>query len=121
MASTKADNNRLAWTYSSDDGNDYAISAKAVYVADATDGEKYGGNAASDDNRRIPKEIKPRKVKMRASGKPDRWMVAYDTTATIWTTPGTTLTLDVNGVDTAYSSTKTRRNEKSRDTTRQAT
>lgn len=120
MASTKADNNRVSWTYTDHLSTDYAISAKAVYVLDGTDGAKYGGTASSTSDRRIPKDLKPRRVKCVSSGKPDKWVVAYTTSATIWTTPGTTLTLDANGVDAVYSSTGTTRDEKWRDTTRQS-
>lgn len=120
MASTKADNNRVCWRYTTNDGVNYAISAKAVYVKDATDGAKYGGGAGQDEDRRIPKDLKPRRVKCRADGKPDKWVIAYQTSATIYTTPGTTLTLDCNGVDVAYTTTKIVREEKYRDTTRQA-
>jgi hypothetical protein len=119
MASTKADNNRVSWTYTSDEPLDYTISAKAVYVLDATDGAKFGGEAGNPTDRRIPKEVKPRRVKCTAAGKPDKWIVAYDTVCDIWTTPGQTLTLDCNGLDVAYTSTRYKRAEKARDTTRQ--
>lgn len=120
MASTKADNNRVAWTYTDKKSVAYAISAKAVYVLDGTDGVKYGGAAAQGTNRRIPKDLKPRRVKFTAAGKPDKWVIAYTTTATIYTTPGTTLTLDCNGTDTVYTATDVIREEKWRDTTRQS-
>lgn len=119
MASTKADNNRCAIRYVSDDGNNYAISAKAVYALDGTDGVKYGATAAQDADLRIPKDIKPRKIKCTSAGKPDKWVVVYNVTAAAWTTPGTTLTLDCNGVDTVYTTKPLKRNEKRRDTTRQ--
>lgn len=120
MASTKADNNRVAWTYTDKKSTAYAISAKAVYVLDGTDGVKYGGSAASASNRRIPLDLKPRRVKCTSDGKPDKWVIAYSTAATIYTTPGTTLTLDCNGVDTVYTTTDVIREEKWRDTTRQS-
>lgn len=119
MASTKADNNRCAWTYTDRKGVVYAISAKTVYVQDVTDGAKYGGAAASGTNRRIPKDLKPRRVKCTAAGQPDKWMIAYSTTATIYTTPGTSLVLDSNGVDVTYETTDKIREETWRDTTRQ--
>lgn len=120
MASTKADNNRVAWEYTDDNDENYAMSAKAVYVLGA-DAAKLGGSAPASTVRRLPKEVKPRKVKMIAAGHPDKWIVAYTTSATIWTTAGTSVTLDLNGVDVAYESTKTKRGEKARDTTRQTT
>lgn len=121
MASTKANNNRVGWAYTSDDTNDYCISAKAVYVQDVTDGAKYGGALADAADNRIPLDMKPRKVKCVAASNPDKWVVAYTTTATIWTTAGTTLTLDANGVDVAYTTTNIRRGEKRRDTCRETT
>lgn len=120
MASTKADNNRVAWTYVDRLDNNYTISAKAVYVLDVTDGAKYGGSVGSNADRRIPKDLKPRRVKLTAAGKPDKWMIAYSTTAAIYTTPGTSLTLDCNGVDVAYTTTDVVREEKWRDTCRQS-
>jgi hypothetical protein len=119
VASTKADNNRVAWTYIDTDSVNYTISAKAVYVLDGTDGSKYGGSVGSNVDRRIPKDLKPRRVKVTASGKPDKWVICYDTTCDLWTTPGTSITLDANGVDTLYTATKARRAEKYRDTCRQ--
>lgn len=119
MASTKADNNRVAWTYTDKKDVDYAISAKAVYVLDGTDGAKFGGEAALSTCRRIPKDLKPRRVKCVSAGKPDKWVIAYEVGATIYTTAGTTLTLDCNGVDTVYSTTDIIREESWRDTTRQ--
>lgn len=120
MASTKADNNRCAIRYVSDDGNNYAISAKVVYALDVTDGAKYGAAAAQAADLRIPKDMKPRKIKCVAADKPDKWVVCYTTTAAAWTTPGTTLTLDCNGVDVAYTTQAVKRPEKRRDTTRQS-
>lgn len=120
MASTKADNNRVGWVYTDDDSQTYGISAKAVYVQDVTDGAKYGGIVRTTE-RRIPKDLKPRRVKCVASGKPDKWIVAYTKTATIWTTAGTNLTLDANGVDTTYTTTLKKRNETYRDTVNQDT
>lgn len=121
MASTKADNNRISWQYISDDGVTYAISAKKVYVDDPTDGSKYGADHATAANKRIPKDMTPRKVKCICNGQPDKWVVAYSTSATIWTTAATALTLDANGVDQTYATTSIKRGEKRRDTCRQAT
>lgn len=119
MASTKADNNRVSWRYTDGQGTTYAVSAKACYVQDVTDGPKYGGSLSLATHRRIPKDLKMRKVKCISSGKPDRYVVAYTDAATIWTTPGTEITLDVNGTDTLYTTTSRTRAEAWRDTTRQ--
>lgn len=120
MASTKADNNRVGWVYTDNKSRDWGVSAKAVYVQDVTDGSKFGGQVRTTE-RRIPKDLKMRRVKCVASGKPDRWVVAYTEDATIWTTPGTNLTLDANGVDTTYTTTEKTRPENYRDTVNQDT
>lgn len=120
MASTKADNNRVGWVYTDDDDQAWGVSAKAVYVQDVTDGAKYGGIVRTTE-RRIPKDLKMRRVKCTAAGKPDRWVVAYTKTATIWTTAGTNLTLDANGVDTTYTTALKKRNEDYHDTVMQDT
>ncbi len=119
MASTKADNNRVVWQYTDKNDTVWAISAKAVYVLDGTDGAKFGGAAGQAANRRIPKDLKPRRVKCVAAGKPDKWVIAYTTGASI-NTAGTTVTLDCNGVDTLYTSVGVVRAESWRDTTRQS-
>jgi len=118
------DNNRVAWTYTDDHVASYRISAKAVYVAQVTDGDaKQGGVAAAPSVRRIPKDIKPRRVKMVdvATGAVARYEVAYATDALIWTTPGTTMDLNINGAAVSCEATATHRGEKSRDTTTQST
>lgn len=115
MASTKADNNRVAWTYTDDNGQDWRTSAKAVYVLDGTDGSKFGGDAGSEDDPQKPPGLSMRMVKCKSSGHPAKYVPAYSVTATIWTAPGTGLTLNLNGVDVAYTTTKGKRAEKNRD------
>lgn len=105
MASTKADKNRVAWKYTDHLANEYAISAPAVYVLDGVDGAKYGGGAAAATDLALPGGFRPRRVRCISAGKPDRWLIAYTEAAALWTTPGTTVTRDVNGVDTVYTST----------------
>jgi hypothetical protein len=117
------DNNRVAWTYTDDQAVDYRISAKAVYVAQGGGTVPQGGAAAAASVRRIPKEIKPRRVKMVdvATGNKVRFEVAYAVDAPIWTTPGTTMDLNINGAAVSCQATATHRGEKSRDTTTQST
>jgi hypothetical protein len=105
MATTKVDNNRVAWTYTTADGEAFRTSAKAVYVLGA-DAAKFGGSAAAASMRPLPASVRTRKVIMvdPVSGA-SRAVVAYETTATIWTTPGTTLTLNKNGTDTVFDAT----------------
>ena len=112
MASTMADNNRVAWTYSDDLAQDWLVSAKKVYVTDVTDGAKYGGSAGAAALRQIPKGLRMRAVKCTAAGNVKRWFVVYDTTCALWATPGTTVTRNLNGVDTVFTSTTTLRAEK---------
>lgn len=111
MASTKADNNREAWTYTDDAGNDFRVSSKTVYTSDVTDGAKYGGTNAASTVAHLPKGWRMRAVKCTSAGNPDKWIPCYETTADLWTTPGTTVTRDLNGNDTVYTSTASRRSE----------
>ncbi len=105
MASTKADQNRVAWTYTDNKGEDWRVSAKAVYVLDGTDGAKYGGSAAATSVPRLPKGYRMRKVYAKCGGKIISFP-AYDITADVWTTPGTTVTRNLNGVDTSAETTQ---------------
>lgn len=121
MASTKADNNRVAWTYTTDRSVAYRVSAKAVYVLDGTDGPKYGGSAAAATVPKLPKGFRMRAVACTSSGKPDKYIQCYTSAADLYTTPGTSVTRDVNGVDAAYVAANRARAEKEpRDTTRQS-
>jgi hypothetical protein len=117
------DNNRVAWTYTDDGNTAHRISAKAVYVAQGGGTVPQGGAAAASTVRRIPKEIKPRRVKMTdvATGNKVRWEIAYTITAPIWVTPGTTMDLNINGAAVSCQATATHRGEKARDTTTQST
>lgn len=115
MASTKADNNRVVWQYTDDNSADWAVSAKAVYVLDGTDGSKYGGAAPAASVTPKPLQLRMRAVKCVSAGQPDKWVTAYETDALIWSTPGTTITLNANGVDQVYTATKGHRGERFRD------
>lgn len=116
--------NRVAWTYTDDGNHDYRMSAKNDYVIQVTDGTaKQGGATAAATVLRVPKEIKPRMVKVTdvATGNISRWLVCYTITALLWTTPGTTFNMAVLGASVSMQSTNKRRGEKSRDTTTQTT
>ena len=114
MANTVQSNDRVEWTYTSSEPTpvQYSISAKDVYVNHVTDGAKYGGTAGDGTKSPMPKNLLPRRVKCKSSGLPDKWVIAYTTVATIWTTPDTSLTLNNNGVDATYTTTADRRAEK---------
>lgn len=112
MTSLKASNNRVSWTYTDDQGNDWAISAKAAYVLDPTDGAKYGGSAAAASVKQLPGNFHPRRVQCVDSSGNQRWVVAYETDAAIWTTTGTALTLNYFGNDVSFTTSENTRGEK---------
>jgi hypothetical protein len=113
-----ADNNRVVWTYTDDNAAAWAVSAKAVYVLGA-EAAKYGGSAPAATVASIKKQIKMRRVKCSSAGHPDIWVVVYAVGATLWTTPGTTIIRDLNGVDVTYVATRGKRAETNRDGIRQ--
>lgn len=117
------DNNRVAWGYTDDGAVTYRVSAKADYTTQGGATPKQGGATAASSVRRLPRDVKPRMVKMvdAATGNITRWLVAYTTDAPIWDTPGSTFNMAVNGASVAMVSTPKRRGEKSRDTTTQTT
>lgn len=119
MASTKASNNRCVWQYTDDNGDNWAVGAKVVYVQDVTDGAKFGGSAPAATVSAIPKQLRMRAVKCIADGSADKWVPVYETDAALWTTPGTTVTLNALGVDVLYACTKSHRGERYRDGIRQ--
>ena len=112
MTSVMADNNRVVWQYTDDSGADWAVSAKEVYVLDATDGAKYGGESPAATVPQKPRQLRMRAVKCISSGHPAIWLTVYDTACALWATPGTEVVRDLNGVDVTYTSTKGRRGEK---------
>jgi hypothetical protein len=112
VANTVQNQNRIAWTYTDDAHNDWRVSAKQVYVEHASDGVKYGGAAAAGTVPHLRKGHRMRAVKCTSTGKPDKWIPAYETTAALFDTPGTTVTRDYAGADATYESTATYRGEK---------
>jgi hypothetical protein len=119
LATTKADNNRCVWTYVDDNAASYAVSAKAVYVLDGTDGAKYGGSAPAATVPAKPKQLRMRAVKCISAGHPAIWVPVYAVGATLWTTAGTTIVRDLNGVDVTYTSGRGHRAEHNPDGIRQ--
>lgn len=121
MASTKATNNRVAWTYTTGDAEAFRTSAKAVYVLGG-DAAKFGGEAASPAMRALPASFKTRKVIcVDAVSGASRAVVAYDTACDIWTTPGTTVTLNLLGTDTVFTATSDHVSERYGRSTKQQT
>lgn len=115
LASTKASNDRVAWRYTDNLGNNWSISAKSVYVSTGDDAAKYGGVVADGTEiGPIPGNFRPRKVCFvdTATKSIRRYVVAYTPTATIWTDADATLTLNYRGVDTAFTRSKLTLGEK---------
>jgi hypothetical protein len=102
----------VSWTYTDDQGNDWAIAAKANMVLDATDGPKLGGAAAGRAVPQLAGNMRPRRAQVADASGNQRWVICYDTTAALWTTPGTTITLNYFGTDVQFESTGTTRGEK---------
>lgn len=100
MASTKADKNKVAWTYTDESAQEWRVSAPAVYVLDGTDGAKYGGSAALGSVQAKPAGLKMRRREYTSAAGKTLWIVCYDTIGAAWATPATTLTRDINGTDT---------------------
>ena len=112
MANTVQDNNRVAWGYVTSESTPitYCVSAKKVYVQ-GDDAAKFGGSAAALSTKPIPRKLRMRAVKC-VSGTIKRWVPCYTVSATLWTTPGTEVTLNQNGVDATYASTADHRPER---------
>jgi hypothetical protein len=104
MATTKVSNAKTLWTYTTQFAVEYAIAGKTAYVGGA-DTAKFGGAAATVSLKSIPNGFRPRRVKCVAPDGTARWIIAYKEDATIWTTVGTTVTLNMGGVDTVFTST----------------
>lgn len=112
MASTKADKNRVGWTYTDDNGNDYCVSACAVYVQDVTDGAKYGGALAAASDAPLPRGFRMRKRKYKDASGNVLWIPMYTAAAAGYATPDTTLVRDLAGVDTTFTWTPEHLGEK---------
>jgi hypothetical protein len=111
MANTKQNRNAVAWTYTDGSSQDWRVSARAVYVLDITDGAKYGGEAAASNVQGKPKGLRMRAVYC-TSGGVKTLIPCYDTACDLWTTPGTSVVRNLNGVDATFTSTKDKREEK---------
>lgn len=111
MASTLASNERIWGTYTTDDSTDYNISCKKAVVEQADAAVKLGYAAGAADQLGVPNELKPRRVKCVDSAGNVKWVICYTTSASMWTTAGTTFLLNFKGVDTTFTATKYRRAE----------
>lgn len=104
-------NTRVLWTYTTNGAVDYAVAAKSVYVT-GLDTAKYGGSAALATIPSLPNGFRPRAVKCIDATGAARWITVYEVTASLWTTVGTTVTLNKNGADVVYTSTDQSRGER---------
>jgi hypothetical protein len=89
------DHNRIAWTYTSDDGNTYRVAAQKAL----TDQNKLGGSAAAATLPEKPSAIKLRRVTVSNAAGQSRVLVCYETGAPI-VVAGTTINVNV-GMDSA--------------------
>lgn len=105
-----ASNDRISWVYTDDQGNDWAISGKSVYLTGA-DAAKYGGSAADNADKPIPGNFRPRRAQFVDATGNVKWVVCYDVACAAWATPGTTLTLNLRGVDTVFTKGRRTRGE----------
>lgn len=88
--------NRIAWTYHSDDGNDYRVAAVKAY----TDQAKQGGADGSALTATKPRGMKMRRITVRnVAGGVDRVIPVYTTDAAILVL-GATINLNL-GADSA--------------------
>jgi len=83
--------NRIAWTYTADDGNDYRVAAQKAM----TDQNKLGGSAAASTLPEKPSAIKMRRCTV-SNGTYSRVVPVYEPTAPI-ATAGETINANVQG------------------------
>lgn len=91
--------NRIAWTYTSDDGNTYRVAAQKAM----TDQAKLGGAAAAGTLPEKPSAIVMRRVTVSNAAGQSRVLPCYTTAAPI-ITPGTTINANVGGDSAAFTS-----------------
>lgn len=97
--------NKLAWKYTDDDGNEWRRSASKAITDQLGTGDavKVGGSDGSavelpfDSSR-----IKPRVVLVESAAKVKRRVVCYDVASTLWDGTDTTITLETGGSDVSF-------------------
>lgn len=102
------------WTYVGDKGVTFAVHVSADLTAQAA---AIGGADLTDKTHyAMPTNLKPRAAEVFNATEGVRWVPCYSTDATLWTTPGTDITLPVfNDVDGAvFTSTGALRSESQR-------
>ena len=91
--------NRIAWTYTADDGTDYRVAAQKAL----TDQNKLGGSAATITVPPKPASIKMRRITVHAVGTGSRVLPVYEVGATICTV-GTTINANFGGASVEFTS-----------------
>jgi hypothetical protein len=111
-----ASSNRIAWLYTDDFGTVGRVSA----LKHLTDQAVAGGSAASGWE--APSGVrKMRQVQVVTAAGLIRYIPAYESTATIWTTVGTAVTIQVNDAEVVAHTTGLKQLEKNRRSTHQTT
>lgn len=85
--------NRIAWTYTADDGNQYRVAAEKAL----TDQGVLGGSAAAGTVPPRPAVGKMRRMSISAAGVGSRTVPIYSLDATLATNPATTITANLHG------------------------
>jgi hypothetical protein len=91
--------NRIAWTYTADDGNTYRVAAQKAM----TDQSKLGGSAAAGTLAEKPSAIKMRRVTVSNASGQSRVLPCYEPTAPI-ATAGETVNANWGGDSRAFTS-----------------
>ena len=91
--------NRIAWTYTADDGTEYRVAAQKAL----TDQEKLGGSAAASSVPQKPASIKMRRITVSDGSGNARVVPVYEPGATICTV-GTTINVNILGTSTSCTS-----------------
>ncbi len=97
--------NRIAWTYTDDNGLDWRVAADKAW----TDQAKLGGSAAAASVFPKPASIKMRRITVRDGAGHSRVVPVYDATSPPITVTGATFNFNANvaGVITSVSGTST--------------
>jgi hypothetical protein len=86
------------WNYTTDTGQEYAFNALTGYTTQVA---VLGGSAPSAGAVSHPKGFKPRVALVQTAAGKRRRVVCYSKDATAYTTLGTTVNIDVQGIATA--------------------
>lgn len=100
-----ASGNKIRWTYVADSGTSYAIAATKAITDQlgVSTNPKVGGSAAALTVPRLPKQIKPRRVKLyNAANGVSRSVICYQPDAELLDGTETTLTLEHAGADIVF-------------------